>query len=341
MRFREPTFLAERNVAADPWIEEREPSVIGEIEYMDFANHYARMAAPPPPLNSQKKAAPAKPATGSAKPAKLAKPNKPKEPSKPVITTNTNSATTKTTEDRTTCNPDECPKFCEADSSKTAKHPRDLFKRFFEIPTDNPGLFVNRLLGQTYCENLSNPPNKYRWTKFDTKRREYAAAIKGLCGCTAIFAASEKGGFSSHIWEENKNDNKDLQPKNYKKTMEDLAKALSLNKDDLKGGEVHVILPKNPKNTGQPLYEQAIVDAIKKTVEDSTGLGAQLKWYIPEDWKKSAVLGTNELGTACIQFDPKYTPKGASKPVKAYRIWSENKQLAEHTWSDISALEMR
>ena len=169
--------------------------------------------------------------------------------------------------ERTTCNPDECPKYCDAStgpSVSNAKHPRALLKRFFDIPTDNPGSFVYELLRKSYCKNLSPNPSKYFWEEFGT--RQYASAVKGLCGCTAIFGASQKGAFSSHIWEEDKNTKEDLQPKNYKNTMSVLDSKLSPHKDDLKGGEIYIVLPRNPAKgkNDQPLYKQEIVDAIKK-----------------------------------------------------------------------------
>ena len=47
--------------------------------------------------------------------------------------------------------------------------------------------------------------------------------------------------------------------------------------------------------------------------------------------KVSDLLGTNELGIGAIQYDPKYKDKKGDI-VKAYSIYSENKQLSEKTW---------
>ena len=70
---------------------------------------------------------------------------------------------------------------------------------------------------------------------------------------------------------------------------------------------------------------------LKKTVEDASALTPTVQWYVPQDWKVSDVLGTNELGTGAIQYVPKYKDKKGDT-VKAYSIYSENKQLSEKTW---------
>ncbi|MCJ1383854.1 hypothetical protein MMC17_006968 [Xylographa soralifera] len=64
---------------------------------------------------------------------------------------------------------------------------------------------------------------------------------------------------------------------------------------------------------------------------DASGLTPKVQWYTPDEWKTSIVLGNNELGTAAVLYDPKYTKDG--KTVRAYRIYSENRKLSEHTWS--------
>jgi hypothetical protein len=162
---------------------------------------------------------------------------------------------------------------------------------------------------------------------------QYAAAVKGLCGCTTIFAASPKGAFSSHIWEENKNDHKDLQPKNYKNSLKDLTEQLTPHKAALTGGEAFIILPRDPQQGGsKPLYAQEIVDAIISTVSSASGLNPKVTWYTPLDWKADAdVLGTSQRGTGAVQYDPSYKDDSGKKH-KAYRIYSENTLLSEKTW---------
>lgn len=229
--------------------------------------------------------------------------------------------------DRTPCSPDECPKFCQPGSSKAKRSflggstsLQAMRKRFFE-PSAGDQL-VNELLSEPYTSNLSPEPSKYEWHAFDTK--EYAAAIKGLCGCTAIIAASSKGVFTSHIWEEDKHTSGDLQPDNYKKTLQTLDSKLSPHKADLDKGEAWIMLPSQPNNSNRDLYPADIVTAIKKTVSDATGLTPQIVSYVPLDWKKSPTLGKNQRGTAAVQYDPAYKPKPKDKAVKAYRLWMES-----------------
>lgn len=93
---------------------------------------------------------------------------------------------------------------------------------------------MNELLKQDYCDNLTPNPSTYIWKAFGDK--DYAAAMMGLCGCTGVFIASEKGAFTAHIWEKDTNSGADLSEKNYKNTLETLKTKLSPHKDDLTGG---------------------------------------------------------------------------------------------------------
>ncbi|KAL8744954.1 MAG: hypothetical protein Q9190_002861 [Brigantiaea leucoxantha] len=249
--------------------------------------------------------------------------------------TNTSSGPTPSSSDRAKCSPDECPQFCQPGTKSKLKRSslvgslgaQALRKRFFE-PTD-PNTRVNELLEQSYTSNLSPDPSKYEWFSFADE--EYAAAIKGLCGCTAILAASSKGSFTSHIWEEDTNTDGDLQPDNYEATLQTLTSQLSPHKDDLAGGEAWVVLPTQPNNSNRMLYPSEIVDAIKKAVSDASGLEVQTKTYVPLNWKRSPVLGTNERGTAAVQYDPSYKPQPSAESGKAYRLWAEGEKLSEKT----------
>ena len=251
------------------------------------------------------------------------------------VASDTPNPTSSGDSDRAKCSPDECPQLCEPSKNSTLRHrslvgslgAQALRKRFFE-PT-NPNTRVNELLEQSYTSNLSPDPSKYEWFSFADK--EYAAAIKGLCGCTAILAASPKGSFTAHMWEEDKNTNGDLQPANYKATLQTMTSQLSPHKDDLAGGEAWVVLPTQPNNSNRMLYPAEIVDAIKKAVSDASGLTVQTNTYVPLNWKTSPVLGTNERGTAAVQYDPAYKPQPDAEPGKAYRLWAGGQQLSEKT----------
>ena len=237
------------------------------------------------------------------------------------------TTSTATPSNRTLCSPDECPKYCQPGSNKIRRSflggfssLQALRKRFFEPSAANQ--LVNELLSQSYTSNLSPDPSKYEWHAFGDK--EYASAIKGLCGCTAIIAASSKGVFTAHVWEEDPNTNGDLQPGNYKTTVQTLSSKLSPHKSDLANGEAWIMLPSQPNNSNRDLYPAEIVTAIKNAVSDASGLTPKIVSYVPLDWKKSPTLGTNQRGTAAAQYDPAYKPKPEDSPVKAYRLWMES-----------------
>lgn len=189
------------------------------------------MATPPPPS----KPSPPR-ASGPLKQA----PIKPGTSQRPQSQPPTQKPASRTGEDggepRTPCSPELCRKYCQpptGSSVATKTHPRSLWRRFFEIPS-NASQFVIQLLGKSYCENLTLDPSKYVWHAFDD--REYAAGMMGLCGCTGIFIASEKGAFTAHVWEKDTKTDGDLRGKNYKATLETMKRKLSPHKDDLKGG---------------------------------------------------------------------------------------------------------
>ncbi|KAL8935063.1 MAG: hypothetical protein Q9216_005597 [Gyalolechia sp. 2 TL-2023] len=225
------------------------------------------------------------------------------------------------------CSPDQCPKFCKpgqrnSTGGSLGRRGFALQKRFFEPSA--PDQLVNEVLSEPYTSNLSPDPNRFEWHLFDDK--EYAAAIEGLSGCTVVFALSSKGVFSSHLWEEDKNTNEDMQPANYETTVRTLRDKLSTHKDDLSGGEAFIMLPTQPNNSNRDLYKAEIVSALVDAVKDASGHDPNIHKYVPLDWKKSPTLGTNERGTAAVLYDPKYKHKKKSKPKKAYRVYLQSKE---------------
>ena len=243
-----------------------------------------------------------------------------------LVTTAAAPITSDPADDRKKCSPEECPVYCTPSSSESTVQVRalELFKRFFDIPQTRPGSFVNQLLLQPYTENLSPDPTKCSWHSFDDNR-EYASAIKGLSGCTAIFAASGKGVFSSHIWEEDVNTNADLQPNNYVATLETMKSELSPHKDDLAGGEVFIILPTLTQR--RRVYSDEINAAIEAAVNDASGLTATISIYTARPWDTTPGFGDDERGAMAFQFDPNYQNVGN----RAYRIYQENNLLSEKT----------
>lgn len=232
---------------------------------------------------------------------------------------------------RTKCSPQECPKYCTPSNSTNSTlgsglltRSLGLSKRFFEIPSTKPGTFVNQLLTKPYTDDISPDPTTYVWHSF-ADNAMYASAIKGLCGCTAVFAASPNGVFSAHIWEEDKNTNADLQTANYQNTLNTMSTQLALHRNALVGGEVFIILPTLTRN--RRLYSAAINQAIEVAVNQASGLTATVSTYVPRDWKTTAGFGDDERGAAAFQFDPNYQTNGN----RAYRIYMENRLLSEQT----------
>ncbi|KAL8945981.1 MAG: hypothetical protein Q9222_007561 [Ikaeria aurantiellina] len=240
-------------------------------------------------------------------------------------------------DDRTKCNPDQCPKVCKPGKSKkrsfsgglTTRSTFALNERFFEPSA--PNQLVNELLRKDYTENQSEGPSSYKWHHFHDKA--YAAAIKGLSGCTAVIVVSEKGAFTAHLFEEDPHTHHDLQEKNYKKTVKSLKDKLSPHKKDLKDGEAFIMMPSQPNNSNKDLYGADTVKAIKDAVKDASGLEGTRISYVPLDSAKSPNLGNNERGTAAIEFDPKYKKDGKGDSKKAYRVWMESlTPRSEKTW---------
>ncbi|MCJ1279853.1 hypothetical protein MMC21_007677 [Puttea exsequens] len=237
-----------------------------------------------------------------------------------------------TTSGRTKCNPDECPKYCSIGNggsqtkrsllSKLAAE-AGLEKRFYE--NSDADQFPYELLKQSYTTNIcpDKGKNTYIWRALDAARNNYAAALQGLSGCTTIFVASGKGIFSSHIWEQDQANTptRDLQPNNYEDTIKDLKDALSAHKDDLTGGEAFLIIPTDPDNNGQLVYDQDIVNALSQAINDASGVSPTQKTYDPLDFETSTELGTNRRGTFSFEFDPKYNSNGQT--TRAYRIIGE------------------
>ena len=93
------------------------------------------------------------------------------------------------------------------------------------------------------------------------------------------------------------------------------------------------MIPNDPENPANLLYPQNIVDALTSTIETATGItpNAPIR-YTPEDWETSTVLGTNKLGTASYQYDPKYAdPNNDNKVGKAYRVIVEGALISQRT----------
>ena len=263
--------------------------------------------------------------------------------------TSLGTCATKAATSRTKCNPRQCPKYCSEFRNKGPKERRSIAsiphtksrpaRRFFENP--DPNKFPYELLSQHNTVNIcpDSGKNTYIWHKLSTERRDYAAALEGLSGCTTIFVASKNGVFSSHIWEEDQANKpkRDLSLEAYKDTLTDLEKALSPHKDDLKGGEAFLIIPTDPDRKKPPpgnpanyLYDVKIVDAIKKAIQDAAGLAPNVKTYIPLDFGTSTELGTTKRGTFSFQFDPKFKKKNGGT-TRAYRIIGEGVLHSEKT----------
>jgi len=154
----------------------------------------------------------------------------------------------------------------------------------------------------------------------------------GLCGCTGVFIASEKGAFTAHIWEKDTNSGTDLSEKNYKNTLETLKSKLSPHKDDLKGGVAYIMMPGIYGKKKKEVYPQKVRDAIVAAVKDASGLTPEVTKYTPLNAKGNNDLGKNQRGTGATLFDPKYKKDKNSDEKRAFRIYIENKLQKEMMW---------
>ena len=236
------------------------------------------------------------------------------------------------------CSPAECPKACGNSTNSTVQalkrflEPETLDKRFFEIPSDNPGGFTQELIRKRYTDNLSPDPTKFVWHAYEATK-QYASAIVGLSGCTAVYVTSPKGMFSAHLWEEDRNTNIDLQRRNYEATLEKLKSAISAHKDDLAGGDAFVIIPTKPGRKGTRRYAAEIAAAIPAAVKDASGLDVTEQEYGPLNWKTTPNFGFTERGAAAGQYDPKYKDPSTGKTGPAVRLYSENRLMLEKSYA--------
>ena len=159
------------------------------------------------------------------------------------------------------CSPAECPQACGENNSTNSSvavckrflEPFTLNKRFFEIPSDDPGSFTLQLSKKRYADNLSPDPTKFVWHAYEPTK-QYASAIVGLSGCTAVYITSPKGMFSAHLWEGDANTHIDLQRSNYEATLQKLKDEIAPHKDDLADGDAFVIIPTKPGRKGTRRY---------------------------------------------------------------------------------------
>ncbi|MCJ1459164.1 hypothetical protein MMC28_009541 [Mycoblastus sanguinarius] len=245
---------------------------------------------------------------------------------------------------RNKCSPDTCGVCSQNNStgnathsstkrsnSHTGKHASGLSKRFFEAPQGQGAEFTTLLLEEPYTENLSEGPTSYVWHDFDDE--EYAAAIEGLCGCTAVFAMSHNGAFSSHLFENDPHTLADLQPANYQNTMAALNAQLGAHQADLQGGSLFVMIPVNPENLDEYLYDEddtAIAPAILNTVQQASGLVPHITTYDPLDCDNAPESDWLGRGTAAAEYDPEFNDNGVTK--RAWRVYFEEDMEGEDSW---------
>ena len=254
------------------------------------------------------------------------------------IALSTSAAQPTETASRTPCSSKLCPRICGPDAKgdsadKRSIHP--LERRFFN--DSQPDRFVYDLFLQPYTINIQPPHdlfNQYFWRRFGTRQLQ-AGAIQGLCGCTAIFALSSNGAFTSHLWENDENNDppRDLQDTNFQRTILELNNALrggTVPQGQLEGGEAFIIVPVDPIMPARDLYSPQVINALTAAVQTSTHITPAITRYNPLDCGNNT-LGTNRSGTAAYQFDPKYQAPGRDGTTKAYRIYSEGTVLSERT----------
>ena len=257
----------------------------------------------------------------------------------PVVSSAPAVAQPKPASKRTLCSQDECARgLCDLGNDGDTDGPviaNDTVSAAFYENSD-PDKFPYGLLAQSYTRNVcpSSPPtNTYIWKPFTN--RQSAAGLQALCGCTTIFILSPNGAFSSHLWEEDKANDppRDLQLANYQATLSDLRTALtggSVPAGALQGGDAFLILPVDPENPANLLYDQRIVNGLINTIQSSTGIQPTTTRYTPLDLNDPA-LGTDRRGTAGYQYDPNYENPENNEIGRAYRVYSESTLLRQRT----------
>lgn len=228
---------------------------------------------------------------------------------------------------RNLCSQIICPQFCASNPAKRSFETLDynsLTKRWFEWNNADqfPYLLLDKPGTTTFCPDSGN---SYVWKPL---RTQYAAAIQGLCGCTTIIVTSANGVFLSHLWESDDNPNpRDLSLARYQATLQDLSAQLTPNRAALAGGEAFLIVPVDPANTDNFLYDPPVVPAISNTIMAATGFNSiRIIRYEPLDCKDKE-LGKTKRGTAVFQYDPAYT-NANGQTSKAYRVISEGVVLS-------------
>lgn len=167
-------------------------------------------------------------------------------------------------------------------------------------------------------------------------------AVKEMCGCSALIVVSESAMYFTHYFENLAFCGTKDQPSNFKREVLDALDKGATNQESLAAHQAEFrnqpglrafIMTPRKKRSAAPLYEPKI-EQLKNKVNSIIGIVPNVILYAPLDCDTSEELGTNALGTALFQYDPKHranTPKGLAK------VWIERADL--YNWNSPSGTD--
>ena len=141
-------------------------------------------------------------------------------------------------------------------------------------------------------------------------------AVKEMCGCSALMVVSEKAIYFSHYFENLAFCGIDAPSSFQQEVLDALDKgtphqpSLRGHASDFKGQKALAAFIMTP-TTGKldSLLYKVKIGIVEEKVHEVIGIVPKVVSYHPKDCEKSSELGTNALGTALFQHNPKQSPQ--------------------------------
>ncbi|KAK5001204.1 hypothetical protein LTR66_000082 [Elasticomyces elasticus] len=169
-------------------------------------------------------------------------------------------------------------------------------------------------------------------------------AVKGMCGCTSLIVVSERAVYFTHYYE-NLAFCSGIEgvPIKFKKLVLDALENGNEHQESLRGhatdfrdqrGLAAFIMTPTEED-GVKLDYRKRVKQLKEKVNDIIGITPEVVPYKPIDCTDEDVLGTNALGTALFQFDPR---QNEMDPRALSKVWIERREVYSHAWTTPGSL---
>lgn len=159
-----------------------------------------------------------------------------------------------------------------------------------------------------------------------------------MWGCTSLIVVSEKAVYFTHYFENLAFCGERTAPSDFNgqvlKALDDgtaTQESLKRHASDFKdqdGLAAFIMTPTTGKSSSL-MYKNKVAQ-LQSKVNEIIGFSPNIVSYKPEDCETSPVLGTNALGTALFQYDPR---QNAEDPKALSKVWVERSEEYSHAWS--------